>query len=240
MTAQRGSSWPNLDYEPVNLLGTNLGIHDAGQIAEMLKLTDHYGINAISLGTTIAYVLEYNERHPVSQICGGVTFGQYEKICILVEQTGRGELPEVGRGVRRLSEQTGEPGYAMQVKGLELPAYLPDLNPGYPWAIAGGRMSMGTYLLLAREGKTDLNYWVDAITGKGLLMTGYDMIGLCKFIGVGIGHRLVGEAVREATGLEISGEEMEAAVRRAFLLGLALERKQGYDKGEYTLPSRVF
>ena len=153
---------------------------------------------------------------------------------------GTGKAPEVGGGSKRLSRQLGETGYAIQVKGMELPAYLPETNPGYAWAIAGGHMSMGTYLLLVRQGKTDLDYWVDAITQTGLLIVGYDMIGLCKFVGVPIDHPLIVRAVKEATGLEVTSEELNAAVRRAFLLGLALERRQGYEKSEYVLPSMVF
>ena len=56
----------------------------------------------------------------------------------------------------------------MQCKGVEFPAYLPQTNPGYPWALAGGHMSMGTYLLLLQERETDMDYWVDAITNRGL------------------------------------------------------------------------
>ena len=56
----------------------------------------------------------------------------------------------------------------MHVKGLELPAYLLVTNPGYPWAIAGGHMSMATYMLLALEGDTSVDYWTKAITERGL------------------------------------------------------------------------
>jgi aldehyde:ferredoxin oxidoreductase len=228
------------DFEPLNLLGTNLGIHNGGMVAELVKLADNYGMDAISLGCTISYILDYNERHPLTPLCNGANFGEYDKIRDLIVKAGCGELPQVGRGLKRLADETGEASYAMHVKGLELPAYLPDTNPGYPWAIAGGHMSMSTYLLLAREGKTDLQYWVNSITQNGLLVVGYDMIGLCKFIGVGINHRLVTDAIKESTGLEISQIEISASVRRAFMLGLALERKQGYSKEEYTLPSQVF
>ncbi|MBE0597379.1 MAG: aldehyde:ferredoxin oxidoreductase, partial [Desulfuromonadales bacterium] len=141
------------DYEPLNLLGTNLGLHDAGQAAQLIHLADNLGMDAISLGVTISYLLSYNERHPQQPLLNGATFGAFEKIRELVEQAGRGELAEIGCGSKRLSEQTGETGYAYHVKGLEIPAYLPETNPGYAWAIAGGHMSMGSYGLLTREGK---------------------------------------------------------------------------------------
>jgi aldehyde:ferredoxin oxidoreductase len=228
------------DFEPLILFGSNLGLYDSGEVAELVHLCDYLGMDAISLGTTIAYVLDYNGRHPDSPICNGAKFGQFERIRELMVQTGQGKIPEVGRGVKRLSESLGEPSYAMHVKGLELPAYLPDTNPGYPFAIAGGHMSMGTHMYLAKEGKTGLNEWVETITRQGLLQVGYDMIGLCKFVGVGIGHELISRAIREATGLEVTPEEMVAATRRAYLRGLALELRQGYVDDEYTLPGQVF
>ncbi|MGA2992760.1 MAG: aldehyde ferredoxin oxidoreductase N-terminal domain-containing protein [Candidatus Korobacteraceae bacterium] len=142
----RGKFLAKFDYEPVNLLSTNIGIHNPHKAAELISLADNLGMDQISLGTTIAYVLDYNERHPDKRIANGATFGDFEKVKQLVEETGRGRNPEIGHGVKRLSKKMGETAYAMQVKGLELPAYLPDSNPGYPWAIAGGHMSMARHV----------------------------------------------------------------------------------------------
>jgi aldehyde:ferredoxin oxidoreductase len=230
------------DYEPLNLLGTNIGLHEAGQAAQLIHLADNYGMDAISLGVTIAYVLSYNERHPQRPLLNGATFGDFARIRELVEQTGRGQRPEVGHGSKRLSEQTGEASYAYHVKGLELPAYLPETNPGYAWAIAGGHMSMGTYGVLIREGKADLESWVRAITEEKLQIVGFDMIGLCKFFDIakGICTEMVVDCLKSEIGLEVTTADLRAAVRRAFLRGLALELRQGYGKEEYTLPAEVF
>jgi len=228
------------DFEPLILFGSNIGINDSRQVAELIHLCDALGMDAISLGTTISYVLEYNARHPEAPLCNGARFGQFSQIRELVELTGRGGLASVGRGVKRLSEQVGETSYAMHVKGLELPAYLPETNPGYAFAIAGGHMSMGTHMYLAKEGKASVEAWVEVITRMGLLQVGYDMIGLCKFVGVGMGHELIPRAIFQATGLQIPSEEIVAAVRRAYLRGLALELRQGYQDDEYTLPPQVF
>ncbi len=230
------------DYEPLNLLGTNLGIHDAGQAARLIQLGDNYGMDSISLGVTISYVLSYNERHPEKPILNGATFGDYAKIRELVVEAGEGRLQEIGRGSKRLSESTGETAYAYHVKGLELAAYQPETNPGYAWAIAGGHMSMGTYGLLTREGKSDLDSWVKGITQEKLNIVGFDMVGLCKFFDItkGIATPMVIDCLRDELGLEIPAEEIAAAVRRAFLRGLALELRQGYSREEYTLPAEVF
>jgi aldehyde:ferredoxin oxidoreductase len=235
----RGALAAKFDFEPLILFGSNLGIYKASQTCELIHRCDQLGMDAISLGTTLSYVLDYNERHPDKPLLGGATFGQFDTIMSLVEKTGRGACGEIGKGVKRLSEQLGETSYAIHVKGLELPAYLPETNPGYIFAIAGGHMSMGTHMLLAKEGKCSVEEWAQVITTQGLLQVGYDMLGLCKFIGVGMGHDLIVRAIREASGLEFTSAEIVAAVRRAFLRGLALERRQGFEDEEYTLPSQI-
>ncbi len=236
----RGALAAKFDFEPLILFGSNIGINNSRQVTELIHLCDSLGMDAISLGSTISYLLDYNARHPDKALCNGVGFGQFEQIRDLIVQTGHGRLSEIGRGSKRLSEQLGETSYAMHVKGLELPAYLPDTNPAYAFAIAGGHMSMGTHMYLAKEGKTGLDDWVEVITRQGLLQVGYDMLGLCKFVGVGMGHELISRAIHEATGLKVSSEEIVATVRRAYLRGLALELRQGYEDDDYTLPGQVF
>jgi len=237
----KGEFLAKFDYEPLNLLGTNLGIHDAGQAARLIQLGDNYGMDSISLGVTISYALAYNERHPAAPILNGATFGDYEKIRELIIAAGEGKLPEIGQGSMRLSESLGETAYAYHVKGLEIAAYQPETNPGYAWAIAGGHMSMGTYGLLTREGKSDLDAWVKGITEDKLHIVGFDMIGLCKFFDIakGISTQMVVDCLASEFGLKVSIEELRASVRRAFLRGLALELRQGYTKAEYCLPAEV-
>lgn len=236
----RGEFLSKYDFEPLNLFGSNLGLHDGYQAGKLIQACDNLGMDAISLGTTISYVLDYNERHPEKPLFGGVSFGQFEEILELVTKTGRGELADLGQGLMRLARQVGKTAYAMQVKGLELPAYLPDTNPGYVFAIAGGHMSMFTHMNLLREGKTDLDYWVNAITRAGLYQVGHDMTGLCKFIGMTADHEFLPQAIKLTTGIELSTEEILAAVRRSYLRGLALERRQGYSDEDYVLPGQVF
>lgn len=230
------------DYEPLNLLGTNIGIHDPVQAAQLIHLCDNYGMDSISLGGTISYLLAYNQRHPEKPLLNGAHFGDFDKIKELVIHAGQGKLPEIGHGSWRLSESTGETSYAYHVKGLEIPAYQPETNPGYAWAIAGGHMSMGTYGMLTREGKSDIDSWVEGITRTKLQIVGFDMIGLCKFFDItkGICTGMVVDCLKSEFNLEVTEEQLAASVRRAFLRGLALELRQGYEKAEFCLPAEVW
>ncbi len=171
-------------------------------------------------------------------IVHGLSFGDFHASCRVIEQAAAGQLPEVGQGVKRLSEKLGETAYAMHCKGLELPAYLPETNPGYPFAIAGGHMSMRTFLLLVFDGKTDMNYWVDAIVNKGPYYTRDDILGLCKFAGAP--DKVIEPVFKDFYGVEVTREDLVHATQCTYLRGLLLERKQGATLDDYVLPTRVY
>lgn len=99
-------------------------------------------------------------------------------------------------------------------------------------------MSMATYMLVAMEGNTSLDYWVQAITERGLLVVRDDLLGVCKFAGLNaeVAARCLGDEI----GLHVTRAELLAAVRRAFIRALWLERKQGYERDDYTMPAQVF
>ena len=84
----KGEFLAKFDYEPLNLLSTNVGVHNADQAARLIQLSDNYGMDAISLGVTISYALSYNERHPQATILNGATFGAYAKIRALIIPAG--------------------------------------------------------------------------------------------------------------------------------------------------------
>jgi aldehyde:ferredoxin oxidoreductase len=235
-----GKFFTKFDYEPLDLLTINLGIYDQRHALEIVELVDQLGFDSISLGVTLGYIMEYNQRHPQQPVAEGLSFGDFHGACRVIERAAAGQLPEVGQGVKRLSEKLGETAYAMHCKGLELPAYLPETNPGYPFAIAGGHMSMRTFLLLVFDGKTDMDYWVDAIAnpGRGAYYTRDDILGLCKFAGAP--DKLIEPVFTELYGVAIAREDLVHAAQRTYLRGLLLERKQGATLEDYVLPARVY
>jgi aldehyde:ferredoxin oxidoreductase len=226
-----------VDYEPLVLLGPNLGIFDPDRVFHLIALSDELGMDSISLGVTLGYAMEYNRRHPGSPILGGLAYGDFSATRAAVTAAGEGRLPELGRGAKRLSEQTGETGYAYHSKGVEYPAYLPQTNPGFPWALAGGHMSMRTFFLIVLERETGLDYWVDAITNRGPLYMLDDITGLCKFSN--ISPEVEAEAIRAAVGLEVTAEDLKQAVWRTYLRGYGNERRQGFVADDYAVPDEA-
>ena len=222
-----------VDFEPATLLSCNLGIFDPDAALTLIELTDELGMDSISVGVTLGYAMDYNRRNGTS-LAGGLSFGDVEGTRRAIEDIAGGRSPALGQGVMRLADQTGETAYAMHSKGVEYPAYQPHTNPGYPWALAGGHMSMRTMMLFLIEREVGVEYWVDAITNRGPLYLMDDITGLCKF--ANIGPDLEAEALRVATGLEVDGDELKAVVMRTFLRGYANERRQGFGEDDYRLP----
>jgi aldehyde:ferredoxin oxidoreductase len=238
---ESGAFRAKLDYEPLVLLSSNIGIFDVDAICELVELTDQLGLDAISCGVTLSYAMEFNRRNADSgtAVAGGLAYGDAAAARRAIESIGAGKLPQLGQGALRLSEEIGEPEYAMHSKGMEFPAYLPQTNPGYPWALAGGHMSMRTYLVLLNERETGIDYWVNTITSpeRGLSILRDDLVGICKFSG--LSNADVSEALAKATGVGISGEDLRDAVLRTFLRGYRLEKLQGFSKDDYRLPASV-
>ena len=236
--AKRGPFRAKFDYEPLDLMAANCGVYDAEQALELVELADLYSYDAISLGATISYAMDWNRRNPINQILDGMVFGDFEKMVKFIKETAAGRCNLLGQGSMRLALEMGDLSFAMQGKGLEYPAYLPDTNPGYPWALAGGHMSMRTFLLLILDGqKTDMDYWENAVL-NGIYYTRDDLIGTCKFAGVPNGNII--DSINDMFGLSITEEEMNTAIRRTYLRGRLLEKKVGYTDEEYDVPARVY
>ena len=232
-----GNFRAKVDYEPLNLLASNIGIFDIEQALELIEQVDNLGMDSISCGTTLSFAMEYNRRNPESPIAEGLSYGDYEKTRDIVDKIGTGQLEELGQGTLRLSEQLHAESYAMHCKGVEFPAYLPQTNPGYPWATAGGHMSMRTMFLLLLERETGLDYWVDAITNKGYMTLRDDFLGTCKF--AGMTHEQMCSALSAVTGIEMKVPELERIIKRTFLRAIQLERQVGMTDADYDMPAEV-
>lgn len=232
---EAGTFRAKLDYEPLALLTVNLGLYDRDQALDLVALCDELCMDAISLGGTLAYVMEWNRRHPDRPLAGGLSFGDFEAIRDAIIEVGKGRLPEVGQGSFRLARQTGEWEFAMQTKGIEFPAYLPHHNPGYPWALAGGHMTMRTFLLMIAEGRTDPDYWVNAVVNVGWDYIRSDLDGMCKFSMAT--PDMHAEALRLAVGLDIDTETLMDTTHDAFLRGYGIERRSGFGEEDYVLPA---
>jgi aldehyde:ferredoxin oxidoreductase len=125
------------EYETVGVMGSNLEIFDPVKIAEWNDLCGRFGMDTISMGGTLAWVMEAGEKGLVKT---DLKFGSPEGVAEAIEDTalGRGFGQEMGRGSRALSKKYGGEDFAIQVKGMEMAAYDPrgSYGVGLNYAVA--------------------------------------------------------------------------------------------------------
>ena len=228
------------EFEPMELSGANLGILDPLANLELARLDDDLGFDTISVNVVLSFLMDYNSRGN-GTVAGGVTFGDSEGARSLKEDIAYGREPLYGKGVRMIAEEIGGQAFAMHSKGVEFSAYLGQTNPGYPFAVAGGHMSMRTFLLYVMDPdcKPDsADYWVHNITEEGWKMVNKDLHGGCLFTMAPPDQ--VSEGIESVFGVPFTGERVLDATYRAHVLGFALEQKQGITAAEYDMPADIF
>ncbi len=120
-----------LDYENVVMLGSNIGLNDLKKVALLNRKADDYGLDTISLGSTIAFAMETSQK---SLLAEKLEWGEFEHARQLTEDIahtrGNGEL--LSLGTRAAAEKIGHDSYrwAMNIKGLEISAYDCHSAPG--------------------------------------------------------------------------------------------------------------
>lgn len=144
-----GEDMPAPEYETVALLGSNLGVFDMDRIAEWNRICSTMGMDTISAGGTLAWVMEAAEKGLVqSSLKFGSPEGVSEALMDMAEAKGFGL--DMAKGTRSLSEKFGGSSFAMQVKGLELPGYDPrgSLGQGLAFAVANrGGCHLSSFLV---------------------------------------------------------------------------------------------
>ncbi len=139
------------EYETVSLFGSNLGLSDMDFINDANYYADIYGLDTISLGSTLAFAMELKEKNLADF---DLEFGKKENIIEIIEKIAKreGKYYDLGEGTKRLSEKFGGKEFAIHSKGLELAAYEPrnsvGMGLGYATSNRGGCHLNGGYTAL--------------------------------------------------------------------------------------------
>ena len=144
-----GEELPSPEYETVTLLGSNLGVFDMGRIAEWNRICGRMGMDTISAGGTLAWVMEAAEKGLVrSDLKFGSPEGISQALLDIAYRKGFGG--EMAQGSKALSETYGGTSFAMHVKGLEIAGYDPrgSFGLGLAYAVANrGGCHLSAYLV---------------------------------------------------------------------------------------------
>ncbi len=130
------------EYETIYSFGPNCAIGDREIVNHLNWYCDQYGLDTISTGGVVGFVMELFERGMIAAgELDGIQphFGDGAAALALVEKMARvegcGEW--LGQGVADIAERypAGQ-GFAMHVKGLEMPGYHPSAAKGTALAYA--------------------------------------------------------------------------------------------------------
>jgi len=188
------------EYETVAGCGSNLGVFDPHFVLEMNFYCDAYGLDTISIGTGMAFVMECYEAGVLDlEKTGGLDlrFGNQEAALELLHRTARGEgLGLVfGLGIRAMKKHFVEvwgadPAFVqdigMEAKGLEFSEYMTKESlaqqGGYGLALKGPQHDEAWLIFLDMvhnfmptfEQKAEALHWFP------MWRTWFGLNGLCK------------------------------------------------------------
>jgi aldehyde:ferredoxin oxidoreductase len=240
------------EYETIYALGSNCAIGDREAIIRLNWWCDEYGMDTISVGGVVGFVMEMYEKGIISaeELDGIVpTWGDAEAAIALVEKMARvegcGEW--LAQGVAAIAERYPEAQpFAMHSKGLEMPAYHPNAAKGTALAYAIsergachlrgaplGELFAGSADPLTIEGKPQL--FRDHQADKAV----WDSACLCVFPSYGMTLKELWQLVKAATGFDYpSVADLERVGERVSTLARLFNVREGLTREADTLPAR--
>jgi aldehyde:ferredoxin oxidoreductase len=188
------------EYETIAGCGSNLGIFDPFTILEFNFYCDTYGLDTISVGTSMAFVMECFESGQINETHTDglrLTFGNRLAALTLLHRMAAGEGfgKIVGQGIRRMktifAEQFGaDAGFmadiGMESKGLEFSEYMTKESlaqqGGYGLALKGPQHDEAwlIFLDMVHNFMPSFDQKAEALHWFPMFRTWFGLCGLCK------------------------------------------------------------
>ncbi|MGH7928430.1 MAG: aldehyde ferredoxin oxidoreductase C-terminal domain-containing protein [Candidatus Binatia bacterium] len=243
-----------LEYESLFALGPLCGIHDSQIVLQAAQLCDHYGLDTISTGGTLAWAMECVEKGllPEAQDCG-LRFGSGDAVLAMIraigERSGLGDLLSEGSRGAALAIGQGSSDFAMHVKGLELPGYEPrslkTMALGLAVSPRGACHNRSGAYEADFSGEVD-RFAVD--DKRGALVAGFedfaavlDSLIVCKFLRKCFGdfYAESSELLSRVTGWSYASSDLRRAGERIHTLKKLFNIREGWQPGDDWLPPRL-
>jgi aldehyde:ferredoxin oxidoreductase len=188
------------EYETIAGCGSNIGVFDPFTIVEMNFYCDAYGLDTISVGTSIAFVMECFEMGLINQShTGGLAlhFGNRLAALELLHQMARGEGfgKIVGQGIRKMktifatdygADATIMQDIGMEAKGLEFAEYVSKESlaqqGGFGLALKGPQHDEAWLIILdmVQNHMPTFEQKAEALHWFPMFRTWFSLCGLCK------------------------------------------------------------
>jgi|Deesub1362A_J573_1020465.scaffolds.fasta_scaffold00908_13 aldehyde:ferredoxin oxidoreductase len=123
------------EYETISIGGANTGVDNLGAIVAFNDACDRYGMDTISAGVVIGWAMECTEKGIYDF---GIRFGDAKGLVDMVKKIAyRESVGDIlAEGVKKAAEKVGGTGFAVHVKGMEIPGYDPRGSVGMALAYA--------------------------------------------------------------------------------------------------------
>lgn len=244
-----------VEYETAAMMGSNIGLKSIEEVARANYLCDYYGLDTISMGSVLAFIMECYQRGLITEKELGLVpkWGDVDAVCKMISMTamreGFGGL--MAEGVKVLAERIGKgsEAFAMHVKGLEISAY--DHRAATAMALSYATCDIGAHHNRSWAITYDLEVGRDKYTEDKVRKVVYlqhirplfDMLGVCRFywVELGVDPNVYAEAYSAVTGREFSLEDLLFRSERVWNLTrvIAVIRK-GISMKDDMLPERDF
>ncbi len=236
------------EYESVWALGPACGIGDLNIIVEANRLCNRLGLDTISTGVTVSCAMELEEEG-LGRF--GLKFGDGASLLRTIEdiacRRGTGNL--LANGSKYLAAECGAPHLAMQVKGLELPAYDPRGLVGMGLAFATsnrGGCHMRAYIAalealgipkkvdrLAPEGKAGL------VINYQNISAAMDCLVVCRFINLAAAEEYFSRILSAVTGVGYQPQDLYRIGEKIWNAERLFNTRCGFSRRDDNLPPRL-
>lgn len=245
------------EYETIGMLGSNLGLSNIEDVAELNRLCDDLGIDTISAGGAIAWAMECYEKGILStEQCDGhaLNFGNISAVIDLVHaialrRPGLGNL--LAQGVKRAAAEIGHSSekYAIQVKGMEQSAYA--THNATAMLLAYMTCDVGAHHNRSWAITYDLQVGRDLVVPEKVariiwlqnFRPMFDVLGACRlqWVELSIDRDLYVPALEAITGIRRTWEDLEKTGERIWNLTRLYwwRENEGFDRS-WDLPAPRF
>jgi aldehyde:ferredoxin oxidoreductase len=237
------------EYESIWALGPQCGINDLEWVTLANDRCNLLGMDTISVGSTIGCAMELVEK---GKLDAPLRFGETNGLLEIIEDMAhhRGLGAEMAEGSKRLAERYGAPELAMQVKGLEIPAYDPRGVQGHALGYATsnrGGCHLRSYLIGPEVLGSPVLVDRDKTEGKPNLVmlfqdlsAAMDSMVVCRFTNFAWTVDDYADMLSACTGFDLNGKDLLKIGERIYNLERLFNLREGFSAADDTLPSRFF
>lgn len=241
------------EYETMYSFGSNLMVSDLEAVAEAHQICEEYGMDTLSAGCTIAYAMECYEKGLINEKdTGGIKLeygdgrAMLQFLLKIAERQDIGEL--FGEGTKIASQQIGKGSedFAMNVKGMEFAAWMPQRMRGIALTFATsnrgachkrapiGAELMGQLDMEAVEGKAQIVKDIqDRVNAVFTLVS-------CRFAEFELSLESFLDLLHFASGMDISQDKFLKIGEKIWNMERMYNLNSGMDAGDDSLPYRCF